>query len=158
MKALVAYFSASGITREVAQSIASVVEAELYEILPQEPYTREDLDWRDENSRSTLECKDKTSRPKIANFKDITPFDVIFVGFPIWWYSAPPIIYTFLESQNFNGKIIIPFCTSGGSDLGNAPRNMQKSALGANFKQGRLLSFGQNKASIRKWINTLGVI
>ncbi|TLD84385.1 flavodoxin [Helicobacter sp. MIT 11-5569] len=157
MKILVAYFSASGITKEVAQSIASVVEAKSYEILPQEPYTREDLDWRDENSRTTLECKDKASRPKIANLKDITPFDVIFIGFPIWWYSAPPIIFTFLESQNFDGKIIIPFCTSGGSDLSNAPREMQKIATGADFKQGRLLRFGESKASIKKWINTLGI-
>lgn len=158
MNTLVAYFSASGITKEVAQNIASVIEAELYEILPQEPYTREDLDWRDENSRTSLECKNKSSRPKIANFKDITPFDVIFVGFPIWWYSAPPIIYTFLESQSFSGKTLVPFCTSGGSDLSNAPRDMQKSALGATFKQGRLLRFGESKASIKKWIDTLGIM
>ncbi len=157
MKSLVAYFSASGITKDVAETIASVQGAELFEIAPQEPYTKADLDWNNEQSRTTLECKDKTSRPKMASSIDVSPYDVIFVGFPIWWYSAPHIVNTFLESGDFSQKIIIPFCTSGGSELGGSVRDLQKSVPQAEFKEGRRFNFGTSKASVKKWIESLGL-
>lgn len=157
MKTLVAYFSASGITKEVAQTLAEAANAEIYEIIPKVPYSKADLDWKDESSRTTLECKDKSSRPQIAKDRDISSYDTIFVGFPIWWYSAPQIIFTFLESHDFSGKTIIPFCTSGGSDLSNAPREMAKCASGAKFKEGKRFNFGASKASMKKWIESLGV-
>lgn len=157
MKTLVAFFSASGITKEIAQTIANVANAELYEIVPREPYSKADLDWTNEQSRSTLECKDKASRPQIAHSIDISDYTTIFVGFPIWWYTAPHIINTFLESHDFSGKIIIPFCTSGGSDLSNAPRDMAKSAPNAIFKTGRRFNFGESKGSVRKWLGTLEI-
>lgn len=157
MKALVAYFSASGITKEVAHKLAEIAWAQIYEIVPQEPYSKADLDWTNEQSRTTLECKDKSSRPKIAKDIDIGEFEIIFVGFPIWWYTVPHIILTFLESHNFSGKTIIPFCTSGGSDLSNAPKDMQNSAPNTIFKQGKLMRFGESKASIRKWLDSLGL-
>ncbi len=157
MKALVAFFSASRITREVALALAEVADAKLYEIIPAVPYSKEDLDWRDEQSRSTLECKDKASRPQIAKDIEISSYDIIFIGFPIWWYSAPQIIFTFLESHDFKGKVIVPFCTSGGSDLSNAPRDMQNCAPNAVFKEGRRFNFGTSKAKLKKWLESLEV-
>ncbi|MEB2804567.1 flavodoxin [Campylobacter upsaliensis] len=157
MNTLVAFFSASGITKEVAQTLSIVANAKLYEILPKEPYSKADLDWTNDTSRTSLEAKDKASRPQILDTErlNIADFDVIFIGFPIWWYSAPHIIYSFLESYDFNHKIIIPFCTSGGSELGNAPKDMQKCAPNAIFKNGKKFSFGANKSSMRKWLNEL---
>ncbi|WP_297814196.1 flavodoxin [uncultured Helicobacter sp.] len=157
MKALVAFFSASGITREIALALAEVADAKLYEIIPAEPYSQADLDWRDEQSRSTKECKDKASRPQIAKSIEISSYDTIFIGFPIWWYSAPQIIFTFLESHDFSGKTIVPFCTSGGSDLSNAPRDMAKCAPNAIFKEGRRFNFGTSKAKLKKWLEGLGI-
>lgn len=160
MKSLVAFFSAGGITKEVAQKIAEMTESPIYEIVPQEPYSKADLDWTNEQSRTSIEMRDKASRPKIAsdsaNRIEFSEFEIIFVGFPIWWYTAPHIINTFLESYDFSGKTIIPFCTSGGSELGNAPKDMQKSAPNATFKSGARFNFGQSKGSIRKWLDTLG--
>lgn len=159
MKSLVAFFSASGITKEVALSLADVAGAEIFEITPKVPYSRADLDWTNEQSRTTIECKDKGSRPEFINAEklDISQFDCIFIGFPIWWYNAPHIIYTFLQSYDFSGKIIVPFCTSGGSELGNTPKDLQKLCKGAIFKEGRRFNFGQNRASFRKWLETLGL-
>ena len=158
MKTLVAFFSASGITKEVAQTIANIANAELYEIVPQEPYSKADLDWTNEQSRTSLEMKNnKTSRPQIANSIDISDYATIFVGFPVWWYTAPHIINTFLESHDFSGKTIIPFCTSGGSDLSNAPRDMAKSAPSAIFKTGRRFNFGESRGNNRKWLETLKI-
>ena len=158
MKILVAFFSASGITKEIAQTIAGVANADIFEIAPQTPYSKADLDWTNETSRTTLESKDKSSRPKIAKSIDISGYDAILIGFPIWWYSAPHIINSFLESQDFSGKIIVPFCTSGGSELGSAPKDMQKSAPNAVFKTGQKFNFGATRASIRKWLQDLGLI
>ena len=119
MKQLVAYFSASGITKAVAEKLARIKEADLFEIIPQEMYTSDDLDWTNANSRSSIEMKDKSSRPKIiSKVKNINEYDVIYLGFPIWWYQAPTIINTFLEMYDFNGQTIIPFATSGGSGMG----------------------------------------
>ena len=164
MNILVAFFSASGITKEVAQTVTKVAEqmqdvqsCELYEIMPKVPYTKADLDWTNEQSRTTIECKDKTSRPPLARSIDIAQFDVVIVGFPIWWYSAPPVVFSFLESCDFSGKIIIPFCTSGGSELGAAPRDMQSYAPNAEFRAGQKFNFGANKSSIRKWLNSAGI-
>ncbi|MCH5337085.1 MAG: NAD(P)H-dependent oxidoreductase, partial [Campylobacter sp.] len=113
MKALVVFFSASGITKAVAQTLTEALKADIYEIIPQNPYSKEDLDWTNEQSRTSLEMKDKNSRPQIASNIDISSYEVIFIGFPIWWYSAPHIINTFLEAYDFSGKVIVPFCTSG---------------------------------------------
>ena len=157
MKALVAFFSASGITKAVAHTLAEAISANIYEIIPQNPYTKADLDWTNEQSRTNLEYKDKTSHPKIANHIDISSYEVIFVGFPIWWWSAPRIIHTFLESYDFSSKVIVPFCTNGGSEWSNAPKDMQKTCPNAIFKEGKKFNFGASKASMKKWIESLGI-
>ena len=119
MKKLVAYFSASGVTKEVALQIAQKEGADVFEIKPAVPYTQADLNWKDEKSRSSLEMKDAKSRPEIGEkMNDMQAYDTVFLGFPIWWYVAPTIIDTFLESYDFAGKTIIPFATSGGSGMG----------------------------------------
>lgn len=138
-------------------TLAEVAGAEIYEIVPQVPYSKADLDWRDEHSRTTLECKDKSSRPQIAKGIDISGFETVFIGFPIWWYTAPQIILTFLESHDFGGKTLIPFCTSGGSDLSNAPRDIAKYATNAIFKEGRRFDFGTSKAKLKKWLESLNL-
>ena len=118
-KRLVAYFSASGVTAKVAENLADAIGADVFEIQPEVPYTKADLNWMDKKSRSTIEMSDPTSRPAIAAKRDnMDEYDTIFVGFPIWWYVAPTIINTFLESYNLKGKTIIPFATSGGSGMG----------------------------------------
>ena len=118
-KTLVAYFSAGGVTKKVAERLAAAAGAELFEIRPAVPYTRADLDWTDKNSRSSVEMRDPSSRPAIAEkLGNMDDYDTVFLGFPIWWYVAPTIIDTFLESYDFSGKTIIPFATSGGSGMG----------------------------------------
>ena len=127
-KTLVAYFSASGVTKRTAENLAAAAEADLYEIRPAVPYTSADLNWMDKSSRSTIEMKDKSSRPELADTDaDIDAYDRIFVGFPIWWYTAPAIIKTFLESYDFSGKTIILFATSGGSGLGKTAKDLEGS-------------------------------
>ena len=122
-KKLVAYFSASGITQKAAERIAKISGSDLFEIKPSVPYTKEDLDWTNKNSRSSVEMKNPDSRPEIANkIPNINEYDTIFIGFPIWWYVAPTIIDTFIESYDFSGKTIIPFATSGGSGFGKTSR------------------------------------
>ena len=127
-KKLVAYFSASGVTASLAKSLAEAAGAGLYEIRPEAPYTKADLDWTDKKSRSTIEMNDQTFRPAIAD-KDanIASYDIVFVGFPIWWYIAPTIINTFLESHDFSGKTIVPFATSGGSGMGKTVEKLRPS-------------------------------
>lgn len=140
-KVLVAYFSASGVTKNVASKIAKFTKGDLFEIVPKEPYTSADLDWRNPNSRSSLEMKDKSSRPLIkSKLENIHSYDVIFLGFPIWWYQAPTIINTFLESYNFEEKIIVPFATSGMTGLENVNKYLKPSAPKAIFMQGFLLN------------------
>lgn len=165
MNILVAYFSASGITKEVAQTITKVAgemqgveSCEIHEITPATPYTSADLDWTNERSRSTIECKDKSSRPPLASNIDIARFEVVIIGFPIWWYSAPPVVFSFLESSDFGGKIILPFCTSGGSELGSAPRDMQRLVPNAKVLNGAKFNFGANKSTIRKWLTNAGIV
>lgn len=151
-KKLVAFFSASGVTAQAARALAEAAGADLYEIKPAVPYTNADLDWMDKKSRSTLEMKDKNSRPAIADTDaHIADYDVIFIGFPIWWYIAPTIINTFLEKYDFSGKKIVLFATSGGSGFGKAVANLQPSAPNAKIVEGKLLNGALNKTELGKW-------
>ena len=145
-KKLVAYFSASGITRNVAKMVAEAAGANLYEITPKEAYTKADLNWMDKKSRSSVEMADKKIRPEITDTDaKIAEYDEIFLGFPIWWYVAPTIINTFLEKYDFTGKKIVLFATSGGSGFGNTVKELQPSAPGAQFVEGRLLNHANKK-------------
>ena len=139
-KVLVAYFSATGTTEKLAERVASVLKADIFEIKPKEPYTRDDLNWNNQNSRSSKEMNNRSFRPeikeKLANIED---YDTIYVGFPIWWYIAPTIINTFLESYDLTGKTIIPFATSGGSGMGNTNKELKDSCKGAILKEGKRL-------------------
>lgn len=155
-KALVTYFSASGVTAKMAQRLASAIKADLFEIQPETPYTEADLDWRNDKSRSSVEMKDKSSRPPIAaKVADMSQYDVVFVGFPVWWYREPSIIDTFLEQYDFAGKTLIPFCTSGGSGLGETPENFRRLAPGATVLEGKRLSHRDTEASLRAWVDSL---
>ena len=139
-KKLVAYFSASGITKRVAEMVAEAAGADLYEIEPTVPYTKADLNWMDKNSRSSIEMKDKTSRPEIKpTDAKVADYDEILIGFPIWWYVAPTIINTFLEAYDFSGKTVIPFATSGGSGMGKTLEGLKKSCSG-NLVPGKMLN------------------
>ena len=157
-KKLVAYFSANGTTEKAAKTLAEAAKANLYEIKPQTPYTRADLNWQDKKSRSSVEMNDKSSRPPLAGQDaPIADCDTIFLGFPIWWYTAPTIINTFLESYDFSGKTIILFATSGGSGLGGTAVELQKSAPGAVIREGKLLNGRQTKETLSAWVNSLSV-
>ena len=141
-KILVAYFSASGVTKRAAEEMAAETGADLYEIVPAQPYTQADLDWTDRNSRSTLEMKDPGCRPEIAEEADVSGYDVVFVGFPVWWYVEPRIVDTFLESRDFSEKILIPFATSGGSGISGAEKSMKAHCPNAVWKRGKLVNDG----------------
>lgn len=158
-KRLVAYFSASGVTADVAGTLAQAAQADLYEIKPETPYTEADLDWRDKQSRSTVEMNDMAFRPALADWDaNIAAYDVIFVGFPIWWYVAPTIINTFLEGYAFAGKVIVPFATSGGSGLGQTVERLMPSVDGtAIWKEGRMLKRGASAAELAAWVQSLNV-
>ena len=151
-KKLVVYFSASGTTARVAKELAEAAKADLYEIRPEVKYTSNDLDWRDKSSRSSVEMADKKSRPKLADKNaKIADYDVIFVGFPIWWYTAPHIINSFLESYDFSGKKVVIFATSGGSGFGKTASDLQPSAPKAQIIEGKLLNGRIDKANLAKW-------
>ena len=152
-KKLVAYFSASGVTKKVAEMISEVSEYELYEIKPKQAYTKADLNWMDKNSRSSVEMKDKKFRPEIIT-KDIEMSDYDILGFPIWWYVAPTIINTFLEAYDFSGKKITLFATSGGSGFGNTVSELKPSAPNADIVEGKLLN-NANKQEIENWLKTI---
>ena len=158
-KRLVAFFSASGVTRKVAEALAEATGADLYEIKPKVPYTKADLDWRDKSSRSSVEMGDKTSRPAIADKDaDIGSYDVVFIGFPIWWYIAPTIINTFLESYDFSGKTIVPFATSGSSGIGETVTNLIGSVdSSASIVHGKMLNGKQTRESLAAWVDSLGL-
>ena len=154
-KRLVAYFSASGVTKKTAEQVAKAAGADLYEIKPKTPYTKADLNWMDKKSRSSVEMNDKKIRPELAdNTIDISGYDEIILGFPIWWYVAPTIINTFLEAHDFAGKKIVLFATSGGSGFGNTVKELQPSAPNAQIVEGRLLNRA-SKTEITDWVNTL---
>ena len=151
-KMLVAYFSASGTTERVAKDLAAAIGADLFEIVPKQPYTNADLNWQDKKSRTTIEKNDETSRPAIAGtVADMGVYDTVFVGFPVWWYVEPRIIDTFLEAYDFAGKTVVPFATSGGSGLGQAPRRMQTLAPGAKVLAGGLLNGRPSQAKLAAW-------
>ena len=152
MKTLVAYFSATGTTEAVAKDLAKVAGATLYEIKPEVKYTEADLDWRDKQSRSTIEMQDKDSRPAIIkDLEDADSYDVIYIGFPVWWYTAPTIINTFIETYGFKGKTVIFFATSGGSDVTGADRQFQAQYPDINWKPGKLLNQPSKKV-LQDWV------
>ena len=151
-KKLVAYFSASGVTAKVASKLASATGADLFEIVPEQKYTSADLNYMNKNSRSTIEMNDPSCRPAIASKCDnMADYDTVFVGFPVWWYREPSIIDTFMESYDFAGKTIVPFCTSGGSGLGPAGRNMVALAPGAKLGDGKRFSSGVSEGELGAW-------
>ena len=156
MNALVAYFSASGNTAKAAKALAKAAGADLYEIKPAVPYTGADLNWMDKGSRSSVEMSDKNSRPALADTDaPVAEHDVIFLGFPIWWYTAPTIINTFLERYDFSGKTIVLFATSGGSSLGSTAAALQSSAPGARILDGRLLNGRLSEGDLKAWVSGL---
>lgn len=156
MKTLVAFFSASGETEKLAKTLASVVDGTLYQIKPETEYTPADLDWQDKQSRSTIEMQDPACRPPLAGgVEDISQYDTIFIGFPIWWYEAPRVVQTFLESYDLTGKAVIPFATSGGSDMGNTDSILQRSAPKANWKLGKRLKATASAQEVNDWLESL---
>lgn len=158
-KKLVAYFSATGRTAKVAKLLAEAISADIHEIKPKEPYTRADLNWMNRKSRSSIEMNNKTFRPELAESSvSIGDYDVVFLGFPIWWYVAPTIINTFLESADFSGKRIILFATSGGSKFGKTVEELKVSvAADTEITEGKLLNGRQSVASIKAWTDTLNI-
>lgn len=157
-RVLVAYFSATHTTESVAEKIADGLQADLYEIVPEEPYTEADLDYNDNNSRSTLEMNDASARPAISgSVENMDQYDVVFLGYPIWWGEAPRIIDTFVESYDFSGKTIIPFCTSGGSGMGSSATDLEQLTSGAEWLEGQRLSKNDSQDDIMEWVNSLGV-
>ena len=152
MKTLVAYFSASGTTKMVANRLAGAIGADIFEIEPKIPYSNKDLDWTDENSRSSLEMKNGSSRPEVANMVlNIEQYDKIFVGFPIWWYVAPTIINSFLEQYDLSGKTIVPFATSGGSGMGETNKHLAPSCKGAVLKDGKRFATYVSEEGLKAW-------
>lgn len=150
-KKLVAYFSASGVTKSYAEKLAKAADADLFEIKPEVPYTKADLDWMDKNSRSTVEMKNPDSRPEIAEkLKDMEKYDTVFLGFPIWWYVAPTIVDTFLESYDFSNKTIIPFATSGGSGIGKTSDILRKVCPDADIKNGKVIN-NMSESALADW-------
>ena len=157
-KILIAYFSASGVTARTAKEMAKAAGADLYEICPAEPYTAADLNWMDQKSRSTLEMNDPACRPAIAApAADLDQYDTVFVGFPIWWYVAPTIINTFLESYDLTGKTIIPFATSGGSGMGSTNERLLPSCTGAKLVEGRVFKSFVSNDEMNQWVSGLAL-
>ena len=149
---LVAYFSASGVTKGIAAKLAAELGADLFEIVPERPYTKADLNWLDKRSRSTVEMKDRSCRPGIAfTVDDMYRYDVLFLGCPVWWYREPSIIDTFVESYNLDGVKIIPFCTSGGSKIGDTWKNLQALAHGADVRRGARIPARASSEDILLW-------
>ena len=152
---LVAYFSAGGTTKKAAAKVAEAAGADLYEIRPKVPYTDADLNWMDKKSRSSIEMSDKSFRPEIAgNDAHIEKYDTILIGFPIWWYTAPTIINTFLEQYDLTGKIVVPFATSGGSGMGGTNNDLRPSCKGADLRDGKRFSTGAKSAELKAWAKT----
>lgn len=157
-KILVAYFSASGVTAKAAWKLAEASGADLYEIKPEVPYTSADLNWMDKKSRSSIEMNNPSSRPAIADkLPDMEKYDVVFVGFPIWWCVAPTIINTFLESYDFSGKTIIPFATSGGSGMGRTNEKLKPSCPGATLMTGKMLNGRSTEEDLKIWVKSLNL-
>ncbi|MFR1517699.1 MAG: flavodoxin [Clostridia bacterium] len=158
-KVLVAYFSVTGTTKTLAEYAAAALNCDLYEIVPQEAYSDADLDYNDRNSRSTKEMNNEASRPAInGSVSDMENYDIVFIGYPIWWGKAPRIICTFMESYDFSGKTIVPFCTSGGSGIGSSASNLHALVSGsAAWLDGDRLRGSSSRSDIVAWINSLGL-
>lgn len=155
-KQLVAYFSATGTTKKAAERLAGAIGADLFEIKPAVPYTQADLNWMDKHSRSSVEMNDLKSRPAIAGMPaDLGAYDTVFVGFPIWWYVAPTIVNTFLESCDLTGKTVVPFATSGGSGMGGTNKALAPSCTGARLLEGKVFRSSTNADTLREWVKTL---
>lgn len=151
MKALVTYFSASGVTRNAAKQVADIIGADLYEITPETLYTNADLDWTNKQSRSSVEMKDLSSRPAIkGTVNNLSQYDTVYIGFPIWWYTAPTIINTFIEANDLKGKTVVPFATSGGSTIEKSCEDLKKTYPDLKWKQGKLLN-SIDRAEIEAW-------
>ena len=154
-KKLVAYFSASGVTAKVAEKLAKAANADLFEIKPEVPYTRADLSWMNSNSRSSVEMNDRNCRPAIAeSVSNMDDYDIVFVGFPVWWYREPSIIDTFMEAYDFTGKTVVPFCTSGSSGIGDSGANMQALAPGAKVGIGERFKSRVSEEELAAWAST----
>ena len=157
-KVLVAYFSATGNTRPLAEYMADGLGADLYEITPEEPYTDVDLNYNDSGSRTSIKMNDPNSRPAIScSVENMEQYDIVFVGYPIWWGDAPHIIYTFMESYDWGGKTVIPFCTSGGSGIGSSGTNLENLTSGAVWMSGQRLNTGASQDEVMEWVNSLGL-
>ena len=156
MNTFVTYFSASGSTARLAQTLAAAAEGKLYEIKPAVPYERKDLNWMDKKARSTVEMQDPNCRPALADTAaPVAEADVIFLGFPIWWYREPSIIDSFLDAYDFSGKTIVPFFTSGGSNLGEGQRRIEALAKGAKVLSGKRFSAHASERELKAWIDSL---
>lgn len=155
---LVVYFSATNTTEGVAEHIANGLNADIYEIIPEEPYTDADLNYNDNNSRTTIEMNDPSARPAISgSVENMEQYDIIFLGYPIWWGEAPRIVSTFMESYDFSGKTIVPFCTSGGSGIGSSASNLEQLTSGATWLDGRRLNGSDSFDTVMEWVNSLGL-
>ena len=158
VKVLVAYFSATNTTATVADHLADGLQADLYRIIPEEPYTDADLDYNDNNSRSTLEMNDPAARPAISgSVENMDQYDIVFIGYPIWWGDAPRIVSTFVESYDFSGKTIVPFCTSGGSGISASAANLEQLTSGADWLDGQRLYGSDSQETIMEWVNSLAL-
>lgn len=157
-KVLVAYFSATGHTKTIAEYLQTALDADLYEIVPQEPYTADDLDYNTDGCRANREQNDDSARPAISGgVEDMAGYDVVFIGYPIWWGQALKIVYTFLESYDFSGKIIVPFCTSGGSGIDGSLSGLQALTPDADWLTGQRFSSGTSAADVQSWADSLGL-
>ena len=153
MKTLITYFSASGVTKKVAEKIQQAVEGDLFEIEPVEKYTEEDLDWTNKESRTTIEMQDKSFRPPIKNkVENLQDYNKVIIGFPVWWYTAPTIINTFIEENNLEGNEVYVFCTSGGSGIEKCKQDLQKEYPTLNFKEGKRFTENVSSEEINNWL------
>lgn len=156
LRILVTYFSCSGTTREAARELAAVANADLHEIVPEHPYTDADLNWNDRQSRSSVEMRDVTFRPAIAGrVSGMERYDVVFIGFPVWWYIAPTIVNTFIESHDLVGKKVVPFATSGGSGIANCEKNLRKAYPEIDWCAGKLLNRTLSEKQFAEWLETI---
>lgn len=158
-KILVAYFSATGNTKPIAETMAELTGADLFEIIPAEPYTAEDLNYKDDNCRANKEQNDKTVRPEISEMvENMEQYDVVLIGHPIWWGEEPRIIDTFMENYDFSGMTVVNFCTSGGSGIDTATKNMQELSPGANWLEGHRFETGASSPDVQEWLNERNIL
>lgn len=154
-KTAVVYFSCTGNTQRLSQTAAKATSADLFQIIPEEAYTNADLDWTDKSSRSTKECNDPKSRPAIKNKINLDEYENVIIAYPIWWYDAPKIIYTFVESANLQNKVIVPICTSGGSGIGRSPSNLEKVSNGGTWKSGAKFSSRASEEELKRFFEKI---